>query len=76
MPWKSRSFEGSHTRGYHNVYREVKAALVGESFVCEGEPESDFNPCAVSIKEEGTFIGHLLEAVASVTVTRCRKCFV
>ena len=34
--------------------------------MCEGEPESTFNQYAVAMKKEGTFIGHLLEAVTRV----------
>ena len=34
--------------------------------MCEGEPESTSDQYAVAMKKEGTFIGHLLEAVARV----------
>ena len=41
-------------------------ARVGEALVCKGEPESTSNRYTVAMKKEGTFIGHLLEAVARV----------
>ena len=40
--------------------------MVKEALVWEGEPESSSDPYAVAIKKEGTFIGHLLEAVTRV----------
>ena len=39
---------------------------VGEPLICEAEPESASNQFAVAMKKEGTFIGHLLEAVVCV----------
>ena len=39
---------------------------VGEALVCKGESRSTSNRYAVAMEKEGTFIGHLLEAVACV----------
>ena len=44
---------------------------VGEPLVYEAEPESTSDQFAVAMKKEGTFIGHLLEAVACVVHCRC-----
>ena len=41
-------------------------AWVGEVLVCKGEPKSTSDRYVVAMKKEGTFIGHLLEAVARV----------
>ena len=51
---------------YHDVYREVWVAGVGGALVCNGEPKSASNRCAVAMKKEETFMGHLLKAVGCV----------
>ena len=39
---------------------------VGEALVCKGESKSASDQYTVAMKKEGTFIGHLLEAVVCV----------
>ena len=53
-------------RSYHDVYRKVWDATIGEALVCEGEPQNTSDPYAVAVKKEGISIGHLLKTVARV----------
>ena len=45
-------------RGYH-VYRHIWEAHVGENLVCERQPNNERGRYAVSVKQDGTIIGHL-----------------
>ena len=44
-------FERNCTRGYH-VYKEVWGAAVGESVVCEREPEDASDRYAVAVRKK------------------------
>ena len=44
--------------GYH-VYREIWEAAVGETLVCEREPQNGKDRYAVAVKKNETIVGHL-----------------
>ena len=48
-------------RGYH-VYRHIWEAHVGENLVCERQPNNETDRYAVSVKQDGTIIGHMNHA--------------
>ena len=52
-------------RGYH-VYQEIWEAAVGEMLACERQPRNAADRYAVSVKKDGTIIGHLPRKVSRV----------
>ena len=48
---------------YTTTYRE---AVIGQSFVYKGKPESTFDRCSLVMKKEGIFVGCLLKVVVGV----------
>ena len=47
--------------------------MVGESLVCERDPENASDRYAVAVKKEGTIIGHLPRKVSRVRSLFLRK---
>ena len=55
----TKSFEVvSHIKGYH-VYKAVWSPLIGESLLCEREPDNPIDKYAVCVKKEKKIVGHL-----------------
>ena len=48
-------------------------AVVGESLVCERDPENASDQYAVAVKNEGTIIGHLPQKASQVCLLFLRR---
>ena len=53
----------SHIAGYH-AYKAVWIPVIGEELVCEMEPLNPEDAYAVSVKRDGSIVGHLEKGIS------------